>query len=128
MTLECRPGREELLIETDPDRLNQVLANLLSNASKFTTEGSITFGYDVRANDIRFYVRDTGKGISPEDLPRLFTRFTKLDKFTQGNGLGLSICKSIVERLGGEIGVESSPGSGTLFWFTLPLRPTGEKL
>ncbi len=128
VTLECRPGREELLIETDPDRLNQVLANLLSNASKFTAEGSITFGYDVRANDIRFYVRDTGKGISPEDLPRLFTRFTKLDRFTQGNGLGLSICKSIVERLGGEIGVESTPGSGTLFWFTLPLRPTGEKL
>lgn len=71
-----------------------------------------------------FYVRDTGIGIPEEDLDKVFTRFTKLNNFVQGNGLGLSISKSIVEKLGGEIGVESAGrGKGTLFWFTLPVKP-----
>ena len=75
----------------------------------------------MRKGEVYFYVRDTGQGIAPENIGLLFTRFTKLNNFKQGNGLGLSISKSIVELLGGRIGVESEGiGKGSLFWFTLP--------
>ncbi|MDE6076113.1 MAG: HAMP domain-containing histidine kinase, partial [Muribaculaceae bacterium] len=116
-------GEAECEINTDSDRLTQILVNLLTNAMKFTRRGYVTFGYEVRRrdNEIYFYVRDTGTGIAPEDIGKLFTRFTKLNNFIQGTGLGLSISKSIVERLGGKIGAESAgPGKGSLFWFTLP--------
>lgn len=106
---------------TDPSRVRQVLVNFLTNACKFTKDGSITVGYEIRGDEIYFYVKDTGMGIARSDMSQLFTRFTKLNKFVQGTGLGLSICKSIVERLGGKIGAESEgPGMGSLFWFTLP--------
>lgn len=114
-------GEPECEIFTDSDRLNQIMVNLLTNAIKFTQKGSITFGYEVRGEEIYFYVRDTGQGIAPENLGKLFTRFTKLNNFVQGTGLGLSISKSIVERLGGKIGASSDgEGKGSLFWFTLP--------
>ncbi len=114
----------QAVIETDSNRLSQVLINLLNNAVKFTPKGCITFGYELREDNVYFYVRDTGIGIPEEDLDKVFTRFTKLNNFVQGNGLGLSISKSIVEKLGGEIGVESAGrGKGTLFWFTLPVKP-----
>ena len=114
-------GEPECEIFTDTDRLNQIMVNLLTNAIKFTQKGSITFGYEVRDDEIYFYVRDTGQGIAPENLGKLFTRFTKLNNFVQGTGLGLSISKSIVERLGGKIGASSDgEGKGSLFWFTLP--------
>lgn len=114
----------QAVIETDSNRLSQVLVNLLNNAVKFTPKGCITFGYELREDNVYFYVRDTGIGIPEEDLDKVFTRFTKLNNFVQGNGLGLSISKSIVEKLGGEIGVESAGrGKGTLFWFTLPVKP-----
>ncbi len=114
-------GEPECEIYTDSDRLNQIMVNFLTNAIKFTQKGSITFGYEVRGNEIYFYVRDTGQGIAPENLGKLFTRFTKLNNFVQGTGLGLSISKSIVERLGGKIGASSDgEGKGSLFWFTLP--------
>ncbi|WP_289645467.1 sensor histidine kinase, partial [uncultured Muribaculum sp.] len=90
-------GAPDCIIDTDPDRLNQVLMNLLNNAAKFTTKGSITFGYELRDDEIYFYVRDTGIGIPDQDAERLFSRFTKLNNFIPGTGLGLSISKSIVE-------------------------------
>lgn len=114
-------GQSDCVVFTDSVRLRQVIINLLTNAIKFTDAGSITFGYRMRPGEIYFFVRDTGQGISPEGIGQLFTRFTKLNSFKQGNGLGLSISKSIVELLGGRIGVESEGlGKGSLFWFTLP--------
>ncbi len=101
-------GAPDCIIDTDPDRLNQVLMNLLNNAAKFTTKGSITFGYELRDDEIYFYVRDTGIGIPDQDAERLFSRFTKLNNFIPGTGLGLSISKSIVEmRVGTRL--RSSP-------------------
>ena len=114
-------GAPDCIIDTDPDRLNQVLMNLLNNAAKFTTKGSITFGYELRDDEIYFYVRDTGIGIPDQDAERLFSRFTKLNNFLPGTGLGLSISKSIVEMLGGSIGVKSAGHNrGSIFWFTIP--------
>ena len=114
-------GAPDCIIDTDPDRLNQVLMNLLNNAAKFTTKGSITFGYELRDDEIYFYVRDTGIGIPDRDAERLFSRFTKLNNFIPGTGLGLSISKSIVEMLGGSIGVKSAGHNrGSIFWFTIP--------
>ena len=102
--------------------MTQVISNFLSNASKFTTSGSIRMGYSYTADSLRFYVQDTGKGISPENIPFVFNRFAKFDSFVQGTGLGLSICESIIHHLGGEIGVDSELNKGSLFWFTLPCK------
>ena len=108
------------MLTTDAHRLSQILINLLTNAAKFTAKGSIRFGYRTEGSRLRFYVSDTGCGIPPEGQRRIFDRFVKLNSFKQGTGLGLPICKSIVEHLGGEIGVKSEEGRGTTFWFTLP--------
>lgn len=113
----------ECIVYSDSARLHQVLVNFLSNAVKFTAKGSIQVGYEYAPSDsIRFYVKDTGIGISDENLSRIFDRFVKLNPFAEGTGLGLSICKEIVRKLGGKIGVESELGKGTFFWFSLPLR------
>lgn len=109
----------QCLIHTEQNRLTQVITNLLNNAMKFTTRGSIRFGYRQEGNMLRFYVKDTGCGIPADKIDSVFGRFVKLNNFQQGTGLGLSICKTIVEKLGGEIGVESEEGKGTLFWFTI---------
>lgn len=117
-------GAAECKIVTDPERLSQVLLNLLTNACKFTPSGSITFGYELRDKEIYFFVQDTGQGIAPDQIDKLFERFYRQDHKTPGNGLGLSICKEIVDRFGGEIGVESAGiGRGSKFWFTLPTTP-----
>lgn len=117
-------GAAECHIETDPDRLSQIILNLVTNACKFTPKGSITFGYEIRDKEIYFFVKDTGIGIEPEFQPLLFKRFFKQNEQKQGNGLGLSICKELVELFDGEIGVESAgKGKGSLFWFTLPVSP-----
>ena len=105
----------------DPHRVEQVLLNLLSNAIKFTSKGFISLFYEVEDMFVRVSVMDTGIGISEEKLESVFERFVKLDDFYQGAGLGLPICKMIVEQLGGEIGVRSELGKGSTFWFTLPL-------
>lgn len=108
-------------ILTDRNRLNQVLTNLLTNAIKFTDTGSVTVGYTLQENKmLRFYVTDTGCGIPQEKQADIFTRFVKLNSFAQGTGLGLPICKTIVDNMGGDIGVESEPGKGSTFWFTVP--------
>lgn len=110
----------EITIVSDNNRLAQVLSNLLTNAQKFTTKGEIRFGYERKGKNIEFYVRDTGIGIAPRDINAIFNRFMKLNTFAQGSGLGLSICRMIVENLGGDIWAESIPGKGSVFRFTLP--------
>lgn len=116
--VECLP---ECVICSDVNRLMQVMNNLITNAIKFTTKGSIRVGYRLREDEsLYFYVSDTGCGIPADKLKEVFGRFVKLNSFQQGTGLGLSICESIVTRLGGQIGVISEVGQGSTFWFTLP--------
>ena len=105
----------------DKGRLTQVITNFINNAVKFTAEGSITLSYAVEGDQIRFAVADTGSSIDKEHLANIFERFVKLNSFVQGTGLGLSISKSIVEQMGGRIGVESELGKGACFWFTVPM-------
>lgn len=113
----------ECVISSDRNRLLQVFNNLITNAIKFTAQGSIHFGYRLQDSDmLYFYVKDTGCGISPENLPDIFGRFVKLNNFVQGTGLGLSICETIIKKLGGEIGVRSQLGVGSEFWFTVPCK------
>lgn len=115
----------ECCINTDKNRLTQVVTNMINNAMKFTQEGSIEFGYYPKNNDfLYFYVTDTGCGIPEDKLHNVFGRFVKLNNFAQGTGLGLSICETIVKTMGGEIGVSSKLDEGTTFWFTLPYAPT----
>jgi len=114
----------DCFVNIEKNRLTQVVTNMMNNAMKFTPSGSITFGYHLKNTDfLYFYITDTGYGIEKDKKDTVFGRFVKLDSFSQGTGLGLSICQSIVENLGGEIGVESEPGKGSTFWFTLPYRP-----
>ena len=113
---------EEIWIMVDRNRITQVLFNFLSNAIKNTHEGTITLGLEVCGEWLKVYVTDTGCGIAKEKLPLIFNRFEKLNDFVQGTGLGLPICQSIVERLGGKISVESEVGVGSTFVMTLPYR------
>lgn len=110
-------------IHTEKNRISQVISNFLSNAFKYTSEGSITMGYEVREEGMYFYVTDTGTGIPEDKVNQVFERFTKLDAKRQGTGLGLSISQTIIKKLGGEIGVTSEYGKGSIFWFTLPEKP-----
>lgn len=115
---------EGLSVRTERNRLSQVFINLLTNACKFTPHGSITFGYELRGEELYCYVQDTGLGISPENQAKIFERFAKLNSFAQGIGLGLSICQSIIDKMKGRIGVKSEgEGRGSLFWFTIPYMP-----
>ena len=107
-------------ISSDRNRINQVLSNFINNAIKFTDHGHIRVGYQTTGEHLKFYVQDSGIGISPENQKQIFDRFVKLDSFARGTGLGLPICKSIINKLGGSIGVESTLGVGSRFWFTLP--------
>ena len=99
------------------------MTNFLSNAVKFTSTGTIRYGYCLTDNGIYAYVSDTGTGIKKEDQVTIFDRFVKLDRFKQGTGLGLSICKTIITMLNGEIGVDSEEGVGSTFWFSIPCNP-----
>ena len=119
----------ECVVKADRNRLVQVMMNLMNNAVKFTGEGSIEFGFDVREDGfLHFYVTDTGCGIPEERLEEIFGNFVKLNSFVQGTGLGLTICRAIVERMGGKIGAVSRLGHGSTFWFTLPYTATEEKV
>jgi signal transduction histidine kinase/streptogramin lyase len=113
-------------LEVDEIRLRQIFTNLIDNAIKYTHQGQVLYGYDVRGETIRFYVSDTGIGISDENKERLFTPFGKLEahnnKIYRGTGLGLSITKRLVDLMGGTIFVESAINKGTTFYIELPLR------
>ena len=106
----------------EKNRLSQLIINLVTNAIKFTTEGSIRFGYKRQKDELYFYVADTGCGIPKDKQDSIFGRFVKLNSFAQGTGLGLSICRTLVDNMGGKIGVESEEGKGSTFWFTLPYK------
>ncbi len=116
--------RNEFYTLTDENRLKQVMCNLLNNAIKFTSAGKIQFGYEIEEDDIRFYVIDTGIGLSEEDRSIIFKPFRQVETGSArsygGNGLGLSISKALVERLGGSLSVESEPMKGSSFSFTIP--------
>ena len=129
----CMPKDVELLLDmpqadtpiiTDASRLKQVVNNLINNAVKFTNEGCITFGFRFPqgCEQVELFVHDTGKGIPQEHLDRIFERFYKADTFVKGVGLGLSICRTITEYLGGTISVESESGRGTCFTILHPLH------
>ena len=111
------------MVYTEKNRLSQLMINLVTNAIKFTEKGSIRFGYEMRENELYFYVADTGCGIPKDKQQNIFGRFVKLNSFAQGTGLGLSICKTLMDHMGGRIGVESEEGKGSTFWFTLPYKP-----
>ena len=99
----------------------QIISNLLSNAVKFTPKGEIHFGFLNKESFVEFYVKDTGIGIPAERAATIFQRFGKVDDFAQGTGLGLTLCKILVERMGGHIRVYSKENEGTTFYFTFPL-------
>lgn len=123
MWLDLMPGAPAVCM--DEQRIEQVLLNLLGNAIKFTPSGgTITVRLRAAADRVRVEVADTGPGVAPEEQVRLFQRFSQLPEGARrgGAGLGLSISKAIVESHGGQIGVETAPGKGSTFWFTLPLN------
>lgn len=120
VTMLCRDGLRPFVLRTDKNRLLQVINNLLHNAMKFTDEGYIELSYEIQEKYVRFQVKDTGCGIPADQCSRIFERFEKLNSFVQGAGLGLSICKQIIDKLNGSIGVESDYGKGATFWFTVP--------
>ena len=123
VVIKCVASVGDCMIRTDRQRLIQVVSNLMTNAIKFTTQGSIIMGYEKRKEEIYFYVTDTGCGIPEENQSQVFERFVQLDSFKQGTGLGLPICSSIIRAMGGKIGVKSKLGEGSTFWFILPECP-----
>lgn len=118
------PERENFTMQTNPDRISQILMNLLQNAAKFTQEGSVTLTYHIREEEkvILFSVTDTGIGIPADKQEAVFERFTKLDSFVPGTGLGLSISRLIAEKMGGSLLIDSTYTTGCRFILTLPLK------
>lgn len=112
---------EDIQVYGDWRRIIQIINNLLSNAVKFTYDGEIHFGYREKEDFVEFYVKDTGIGISAERVATIFRRFGKVNHFIQGTGLGLTLCRMLVEKMGGRIWLRSQEGKGSRFYFTLPL-------
>ncbi|MDM8160340.1 HAMP domain-containing sensor histidine kinase [Labilibaculum sp. K2S] len=118
---------QEIKIFTDLDKLTKVLSYLLENAVKFTEKGEIDFGCAIQdRNNILFYVKDTGPGINKTEQEKIFEKFTQVDnsytRIYSGAGLGLSLCKEIVNFLGGKLFIDSHLGQGSIFYFTIPLK------
>lgn len=111
----------ELYVSGDWNRIIQIISNLLSNATKFTPKGEIHFGYREKEDFVEFYVKDSGIGIPAERVATIFQRFGKINDFVQGTGLGLTLCRMLVEKMGGRIWLRSQEGKGSRFYFTLPL-------
>jgi PAS domain S-box-containing protein len=131
LTLNISLPDNEVEILTDGTKLVQIISNLINNAFKFTIKGKIDFGYELKDGFLEFFVKDTGIGIPPEHHTKIFDRFYQVDSAVSrqytGTGLGLSICKAYVELLGGKIWLDSKPGVGTNFNFTIPYRRKSEK-
>jgi two-component system sensor histidine kinase VicK len=128
-TIDARDGNSKVVqplyyAEVDPDRLREVITNLFDNAVKYTESGKISIGITGDPQVVQFYVRDTGPGIPPDDVPHLFEKFYRVDNSTTrtigGTGLGLFICRKIVELYNGRIWVESEAGKGSSFFINLP--------
>ncbi len=111
----------ELYVSGDWNRIIQIISNLLSNAAKFTPKGEIHFGYREKEDFVEFYVKDSGIGIPAERVATIFQRFGKINDFVQGTGLGLTLCRMLIEKMGGRIWLRSQEGKGSRFYFTLPL-------
>jgi len=115
---------KEAIIKTDNEKVLTILTNIIRNAIKFTNEGSIEFGYEKMGEFLEFYVKDTGIGIPDYQKELIFERFRQgsesFDRMYEGSGLGLSICKSYVDMLGGRIWMESEERKGSIFYFTIP--------
>ena len=109
-----------LIVNIDKGRISQVITNFLTNSVKYTHEGHIKLGYIVKDNGLRIYCEDTGSGIPKDKLEKIFERFFKVNEYIQGAGIGLSICKAIVNKCKGKIGVESEEGKGSTFWIWVP--------
>ena len=127
LTFEFRKSAMSAQMNTDANRLTQVFSNLIGNALKHTTKGSIIYGYRLidETQRIEFYVKDTGTGISAEFLPHIFDIYVSQDaNRNKGFGLGLALCKIIVDKLGGEIEVDSVEGQGSTFTFSFPFEGT----
>ena len=122
VTLKKRYPASPFLIEQDSMRIKQILSNLLSNALKNTTQGYVEVSYETEQSGVKISVTDTGRGIPQEKLGVIFERFEKVDSYIQGAGLGLSICKSIIEQMNGTIEVASVLGEGSTFTVTFPCR------
>jgi signal transduction histidine kinase len=124
ISLTCEHPEDSVQTITDESRVRQIICNLLNNAIKFTAKGEIEFGYFIKGKFIEFFVRDTGIGIAREDQAIIFDRFRQLGPYNtrqyEGIGLGLSISKGLVEKMGGSIRVDSEEGKGSVFYFTLP--------
>ena len=118
--LVCNNPYKHFMVLLDNNRLAQVMLNYVTNAIKCTQRGTIHMGYRCEGEGIRFYVSDTGIGISEANKPRLYQRFEKLNEFAQGTGLGLVICKVVTEASGGRVGFESEEGVGSTFWSWVP--------
>jgi len=133
LVLNLPPAGTVPLVDSDPLRLQQVMDNLITNAIKYTENGSIEIGVTIRENEgswyLEFYVKDTGKGIAPDKQKIIFERFRQIEEneYHEGAGLGLSIAKGVVELLGGSIWVESELGSGTTFRFLIPFVPAQQQ-
>ncbi|MGC9374044.1 MAG: ATP-binding protein [Bacteroidales bacterium] len=127
LSVHLAEKKQNIIILTDPLRLTQIISNLIDNALKFTNEGFIKFGYEIQKSDtLLFYVKDSGIGMDQKKKELIFERFRKIEddktKLYRGAGLGLAICKSLTELLGGKIWVESFRGSGSNFYFTIPFK------
>lgn len=116
--MECE--EPDITVTTDKSWLIKVIEAFIRNASNFTSSGSITLGYNRDQDGVRIFVKDTGIGIAKSDQHRIFKDFEKVDPFTPGLGMGLSMCKTVVTQLGGCVGVESQLAKGSCFWVWLP--------
>lgn len=123
LTIDFVCQEQKLELYTDKERVEYIASHFIENSLKFTAEGNITAGINLMPdNHVRVWVSDTGKGISPKDLDKIFDRFYKVDSFIQGAGLGLAVCRSYALSLGGNVGVDSKLGRGSTFWVELPCK------